>query len=225
MDSLGLDVEEKARAKDTHGKGIIGASGANFVQKNNSHKNKKKPPQNQTKTKQTTTFKKKKGACFVCDCPDHFAAKCPNRKGKKSANIVISETGRTSGYGNLLPTVLLVFCSPEWWVDTRANIHVCADTSLFSSYQVGGTASLLMGNRSYARVLGVGTVNLKFTSGKTVQLKKVVNSIINVDESNVWHSRLCHVNFGCMMRLASLSLIPKVTFVKNSKCHVCVESK
>jgi len=169
--------------------------------------------------------KKKKGACFVCDSPDHFAAKCPNRKGKKSANIVISETGRTSGYGNLLPTVLLVFCSPEWWVDTRANIHVCADTSLFSSYQVGGTASLLMGNRSYARVLGVGTVNLKFTSGKTVQLKKVVNSIINVDESNVWHSRLCHVNFGCMMRLASLSLIPKVTFVKNSKCHVCVESK
>jgi len=161
----------------------------------------------------------------VCDSPDHFAAKCPNRKGKKSANIVISETGRTSGYGNLLPTVLLVFCSPEWWVDTRANIHVCADISLFSSYQVGGTASLLMGNRSYARVLGVGTVNLKFTSGKTVQLKKVVNSIINVDESNVWHSRLCHVNFGCMMRLASLSLIPKVTFDKNSKCHVCVESK
>jgi hypothetical protein len=45
------------------------------------------------------------------------------------------------------------------------------------------------------------------------------------DESNVWHLRLCHVNFGCMMRLASLSLIPKFTSVKNSKCHVCVESK
>jgi transposase InsO family protein len=28
-----------------------------------------------------------------------------------------------------------------------------------------------------------------------------------------------------MMRLASLSLIPKFTSVKNSKCHVCVESK
>ena len=30
---------------------------------------------------------------------------------------------------------------------------------------------------------------------------KVANNVINVDESNVWHSRLCHVNFGCMMRL------------------------
>ena len=53
---------------------------------------------------------------------------------------------------------------------------------------------------------------------------KVVNNV-NVDESNVCHSRLCHVNFGCMMRLANLNLIPKFTFVKNSKCHVCVESK
>ena len=142
-----------------------------------------------------------------------------------------------------------------------------------------------MGNGSHARVLGVGTVNLKFTSGKTVQLKnvkhvptikknlvsgsllcrdgfklvfesnkyilskfgtfvgkgyesgglfrlslsdvcnKVAYNVINIDESNVRHSRLCHVNFGCMMRLANLSLISKFTFVKNSKCQVCVESK
>ena len=36
---------------------------------------------------------------------------------------------------------------------------------------------------------------------------KVAYNIINVDESNVWHSRLRHVNFGCMMRLANLNLI------------------
>jgi hypothetical protein len=54
------------------------------------------------KTTQTTTFKKKKkkkkkGAYYVCESPDHFAAKCPNRKGgKKSTNMVISESGGTS---------------------------------------------------------------------------------------------------------------------------------
>ena len=127
MDSLGLI--------GTREKGIVRTSSANFVQKNNFHKNKKKPSQNQSKAKQTTTFKKKKkkGACFVCDSPDHFASKCPNRKGSKSANLVISEAGGTSGYGNLLSTVLSVFCSLEWWIDTRANIHICADASLFSS--------------------------------------------------------------------------------------------
>ena len=55
---------------------------------------------------------------------------------------------------------------------------------------------------------------------------KVVNHAANINnESNVWHSRLCHVNFGCMMRLANPSLILRFTLVKNSKCHVCVESK
>ena len=38
-----LDVEEKERANDARRKGIVGISSANFVQKNNFHKNKKKP--------------------------------------------------------------------------------------------------------------------------------------------------------------------------------------
>jgi hypothetical protein len=114
-----------------------------------------------------------------------------------------------------------------------------------------------MGNGSHACVLGVGTVILKFTSGKTVLLKNVqhvpsikknivsgsllyrdgyklvfesnkyilskygtfvgkgydsrglfrlslhnvcnkyVNNVI-LNESYVWHSRLCHINFGCV---------------------------
>jgi hypothetical protein len=92
---------------------------------------------------------------------------------KKSANMIIGETAGTSRYGNILPTVILVCHSLEWWIDIGANIHVCADISLFSSYQVRGTGSLLMGNRSHACVLGVDTVNLKLTSGKIVQLKNV----------------------------------------------------
>ena len=63
--------------------------------------------------------------------------------------------------------------SPEWWADTSANIHVCADISLFFSYQCKGTGTLLMGNGSHARVLGIGTVILKFISGMTVLLKNV----------------------------------------------------
>jgi hypothetical protein len=50
---------------------------------------------------------------------------------------------------------------------------VYADISLFSSYQVGRTSSLLMGNGVRAAVRGVGTVDPKLTSGKTMQLKNV----------------------------------------------------
>jgi hypothetical protein len=69
--------------------------------------------------------------------------------------MVVSEGGGTTGYGNFLPIVLLVCSSPEWWIDTDANIHVCADISMLSSYQVGATTSLLMGNGAHACVLGV----------------------------------------------------------------------
>jgi hypothetical protein len=37
---------------------------------------------------------------------------------------------------------------------------------------------------------------------------KVVNNVLIPDNSNIWHSRLCHVNFSCMLQLAKLNLIP-----------------
>jgi hypothetical protein len=115
------------------------------------------------------TRKRKK--YFTCGKPGYYAKECPDTKGKpkkKSANMIEAD-GETSGYGNLLHIVLSVFHLPDWWIDTGANIHMCADISLFSSYQVGRTSSLLMRNGARAAVHGVGTVDLKLTSRKIVQ--------------------------------------------------------
>ena len=56
---------------------------------------------------------------------------------------------------------------------------------------------------------------------------KSVNHICgNVsNDASVWHSRLCHVNFGLMSRIFSMCLILKFTIVKGSMCHSCVQSK
>ena len=258
-------------------------------------KNKGKNKPSFSKPVKSTTFKKKKPnkaelGCFTCGELGHFSKDCPDRadrrgkKGSKSVNVVT--TSNTDGYGNLL-TVLSVFQTPCWWIDTGANVHVCSDISMFTSYQVARDSSVLRGNGSHASVRGVGTVDLKFTSGKIVQLRNVqhvptmnknlvsgsllcrdgfkvvlesnkvvvskhgqfigkgyecgglfrfslsdfcnksVNHIcgnVNADAS-VWHSRLCHVNFGLMSRLSSMSLIPNFTIAKGSKCHSCVQSK
>jgi hypothetical protein len=81
--------------------------------------------------------------------------------------MVTSTGGETSGYSNL-PSVLSVFQSTTWWLDSGVNVHVCFDTSLFSSYQVARDSFVMMGNESHASVHGVGMVDLKLTSGKIV---------------------------------------------------------
>jgi hypothetical protein len=50
---------------------------------------------------------------------------------------------------------------------------------------------------------------------------KSANHVVSNVETNIWHSRLCHVNFGCMSHLAGLNLILKFDVIKSLKCHVC----
>ena len=154
------------------------------------------------KPKQPTNFKKnnnkpRKGSCHVCGDPTHWAPRCPNRhelrgldNNGKTANVVIGDTEmKDSGYG-IFPTILSVCHSPEWLIDTGANVHVCADASMFSSYQFTGTSPVLMGNGSHASVRGVGTIDLKFTSGKTVRLKNV-HHVPSINNYLVSGSLLC----------------------------------
>jgi hypothetical protein len=154
---VSLDVEKKVWAKDGQSKGVEGQTSANMVhQPLSCGKDKGKQNKNNNKPKQNTIFKKKKNkkqdeGCFVCGSPDHWAKKCPNHKGRKpqpereTVNIMTNTRDGTSWYGNL-PSVLSVFQSTTWWLDSSTNIHVCSYTSLFSSYQVTRDSSMMMGN-------------------------------------------------------------------------------
>jgi hypothetical protein len=79
-----------------------------------------------------------------------------------------------------------------------ANIHLCTDVSLFASYQVGRTGALLMGNDSLAHILGAGTVNLKFTSGKTVLLKNVQH-VPSIKKNLVSGSMMCRDGYKIVL--------------------------
>jgi hypothetical protein len=103
---------------------------------------------------------------LVPSCPNSFV-KCSNGNRGNAANVVGDTEIKDVGYG-ILSTIIPVCHSPEWLIDTNANIHVCANTFMLSSYHVTQTSSVLMGNGSRGSVQGVGMVILKFTLGKTV---------------------------------------------------------
>jgi hypothetical protein len=211
-----LDVEEKARAKDTGSKGGEGHSSANRVQKNH---NKGKVKTKSNKPNKTTNFKKKKNkaelTCFACGETGHFAKDCPDRadrRGKKgNTNIVIASNEEDKGYGNL-PFIFSIFQSPSWWLDTGANVHVCSDINLFSSYQDAWDSSILMGNGSHASVHGTGTVDLKFTSGKIVQLKNV-QRVPSIHKNLVSGTLLCRDGFKVVLESNKLVVSKSGQFI------------
>ena len=52
-------------------------------------------------------------------------------------------------------------------------MHVCADKSLFVSYQAIHGRSVTMGNGTASRVLGIGRVDLRLPSGRVLSLSRV----------------------------------------------------
>jgi hypothetical protein len=100
------------------------------------------------------------------------------------------ETGRY----NSLPLVFSVFQSTSWWLDTGANVYVYSDATLFSSYQTAHDYIVMMGNGSHGTVRGVGTVDLKLTSRKIMQLNNVQHVPI-IGKNLVSGSLLCRDGF------------------------------
>ncbi|KAE8645657.1 hypothetical protein Csa_020469 [Cucumis sativus] len=66
--------------------------------------------------------------------------------------------------------------SKEWWVDTGATRHICANKDMFTSYvPVSSGAQLFMGNSSTSKVEGQDKVILKMTSSKELTLNNVLH--------------------------------------------------
>ncbi|KAK4391365.1 Retrovirus-related Pol polyprotein from transposon TNT 1-94 [Sesamum angolense] len=83
-----------------------------------------------------------------------------------------STSGATEGYVSVQPELLTIYKPCDWLIDTGVNVHVCADKSLFVSYQAITRKTVSMGNSSAAEVLGIESVDLKFPSGRILSLKR-----------------------------------------------------
>jgi hypothetical protein len=97
-------------------------------------------------------------------------------------------------------------------MDSGTTIYVCADVSLFAFYQVGGTGALLMGNGSHARVLGIGTVILKFTSRKMTLLKNMQH-VPFIKKNLVSGSLMCRDGFKIVLESNKCVVSRHSTFI------------
>ena len=131
--------------------------------------------------------KKFKGKCYNCGKSGHMSKDCRSKKSQDKGKKKKNEAHVTEGeqltddisemeLSAVVTEANIVGNPREWWVDTGATRHICADSKMFSMYQkVDGGDHLTMGNSSTSQVVGQGTVVLKMTSGKELTLKNVLH--------------------------------------------------
>ncbi|XP_073152463.1 uncharacterized protein [Henckelia pumila] len=82
----------------------------------------------------------------------------------------------------------------EWYIDTGATRHVCADKELFSKYTPISGRELYMGKNATSKIIGLGKVVIKMTSGKELTLIDVLH-VPDIRKNLVSGSRLVKAGF------------------------------
>jgi hypothetical protein len=133
--SAAINVEERARSSNKPSQQLQ----AHVVEKGGDRKfqkKKKNSPQKNLNQPKSKKIKKKKEdfICYVCGVSGHTARRCKHRKGKgpppqrKEGNVVVNST---PGYA---PHAFMASPSDDWWMDSGATVHICANRSMFSSF-------------------------------------------------------------------------------------------
>jgi len=114
-----------------------------------------------------------KGGCYVCGKPSHYARDCRHRKTDvKEVDATMTDTNIVATLSELMAVNGKV---QGWWYDTCATVHVTYDRAAFKTYsEVNDGQAVQMGNEHRSQVVGIGNVDLNFTSGKTVTLTNVL---------------------------------------------------
>ncbi|KAL0342432.1 UNVERIFIED_CONTAM: hypothetical protein Scaly_1905800 [Sesamum calycinum] len=179
-----LPIEESLSAQENDkpkGKDVVGSSSMNMVEdrratKINDRKGKRKVNDN----KHDDSNKKSKLTCWKYGKFSHFKRDCRVEAFYLQDDDVV------------------------WWIDSGATTHVCKDLGWFKVFQPMDDGSILhMKNESSAPVVGVGSVVLEFTSGKTINLSNMLvpNKRNKVTLYELWYKKKPNLNYlriwGC----------------------------
>jgi len=118
--------------------------------------------------------RKKKGPlkCYLCGDVGHFKSQCPRRRD-------MGEQGDNGRAGVAMDgDVLTVLAQPTrsddgWVLDSGCSFHACPHRGWFTSYDSTRGGTVLMGNGTSSKIVGVGTVRIKLKSGAVKTLTEV----------------------------------------------------
>lgn len=168
-----LRIEEDNKAAERRSKGNSKINGAHIVKDDqNNSKKRKKVEQGSHQSK-----KKFKEKCFNCGKVGQKFMNCrAPKKGKKNDQANMIESNKECDDLCAMFSECNLARNPrEWWMDSGATRHVCANNELFSSFAQAQVEEMIyMANSATAKVEGTGKICLKMTSRKVLTLNNVL---------------------------------------------------
>ncbi|CAM8990125.1 unnamed protein product [Rhodiola kirilowii] len=169
-------------------------------QKMNKNKGKKRPNEYVSKGPNKKKHPSKENVYWTCGKAGHFKHDCRIGKGKSEKaqdkafgnknqeqkshgqNLLVSDLetnvdahSNVDYVSNFFEIFAMQDDETSWWVDSGATTHMCRDKGSFKSFAATNEGRVLhMGDESSAPILGLGQVELEFSSGKIVVLCNVL---------------------------------------------------
>nr|GFB18984.1 retrovirus-related Pol polyprotein from transposon TNT 1-94 [Tanacetum cinerariifolium] len=204
-----LRIEEEIRIRE---KNLNGASSSkvNYVDSGKNNKgNDKKRKGTWNSSKENKKDKKSLSdvVCYKCGEKGHIKRYYKNPK-KKNQNL-----NKKDEYANVVKEVYTteitaivskmnigmiqelhmasVTRTDDWWYNFGVTSHVCSNRDLFKTYkETEDEHEVMMGDNYTSKVIGSGTVEIQFTSGKKLTLMIVLH-VPNIRKNLVFGFKLC----------------------------------
>ncbi|XP_019257825.1 PREDICTED: uncharacterized protein LOC109236050 [Nicotiana attenuata] len=169
-----LRIEEDNKAAEKKSRENSTIMGANIIEEASTSKKRKKS----YGIKNYPSKKKFKGNFRNYGTVGQKAAeyRAPTKDKKKSQENMIEKNDEIDDLCAMLLECNLVGNPREWWIESRATRHVCANKELFTFYAPAGPDEIVfMANSTTTKVEEMGKIALEMTSGKIVALNDVLH--------------------------------------------------
>ncbi|XP_016476431.1 uncharacterized protein LOC107798020 [Nicotiana tabacum] len=155
-----LQIEEDNNVAEKKSRGNSTIIGANIVEEVSTSNKKRKKPSGPKKHPRNKKFK---GNCHNRGKVGHKVVDCraPKKDKKKSQANMVEKNNEIEDLCAMLSECSLVGNPKEWWIDSRATRHVCANKELFASYvPARPDETIFMENSATTKIEGVGKIAL-----------------------------------------------------------------